>query len=201
MSEPADIKRPIAVIRSALALAFLVGCSEPPPPPSVAELLADPVLLDATMVRCLQQHDGTNYAPECINAREAAGQLALAAEQARQAELEAESERKREALRRAQEAADAARQQALARAEQRETAEYLGLLPPATVTTEASPAATEELHFITVDDRIKVDEESPAGEPGFTAVGEEALPQVTVQEIDLGALMQSAPPEPEPEAE
>ena len=198
MSEPANIKRPIAV--SALALAFLVGCSEPPPPPSVAELLADPVLLDATMVRCLQQHDGTNYAPECINAREAAGQLALAAERARQAELEAESERKREALRRAQEAADAARQQALALAEQRETAEYLGLLPPATVTTEASPAATEELHFITVDDDSAVPA-SPAGGTGLTATGEEPSPQVTVQEIDLEALMQSSPPEPEPEAE
>lgn len=193
MSEPADIKRPIVAIRSALAFAFLVGCSEPPPPPSVAELLADPVLLDATMVRCLQQHDGTNYAPECISAREAAGQLALVAEQARQAELEAESERKREALRRAQEATDAARRQALELAEQRAAAEYLGLLPPATVTPEASPAATEELHFITV--------ESAAGEVGFRAVGDEPSPQVTVQEIDLGALIQSAPPEPEPEAE
>ena len=195
MSEPADIKRPIAAIRSVLAFAFLVGCSEPPPPPSVAELLADPVLLDATMVRCLEQHDGTNYAPECISAREAAGRLALAAEQARQAELEAESERKREALRRAQEAAAAARQQALALAEQRETAEYLGLLPPATVTTEAGAAETEELHFISVD------AESPAGDAGFPAAGEEASPQVTVQEIDLSALMQAAPPEPEPEAE
>jgi hypothetical protein len=194
MSQPADIKRPIAAISSALAFAFLVACSEPPPP-SMAELLADPVLLDATMVRCLEQHDATNYAPECISAREAAGQLALAAEQARQAELEAESERKREALRRAQEAADAARQQALALAEQRETAEYLGLLPTATVTTEASPAETEELHFITIDAG------SPAGEPGFTSAGEDASPQVTVQEIDLGALMQAAPPEPEPEAE
>lgn len=195
MSEPADIKRPVVAIRGALALAFLVGCSEPPPPPSVAELLADPVLLDATMVRCLQQHDGTNYAPECISAREAAGQLALAAEQARQAELDAESERKRDALRRAQEAIDAARRQALELAEQRAAAEYLGLLPPVTVTPEASPAATEELHFITVD------AESPAGEAGFTAVGDEPSPQVTVQEIDLGALIQSAPPEPEPEAE
>lgn len=200
MSEPADIKRPIAAIRSVLAFAFLVGCSEPLPPPSVAELLADPVLLDATMVRCLEQHDGTNYAPECISAREAAGQLALAAEQARQAELEAESARKREALRRAQEAADAARQQALALAEQRETAEYLGLLPPAAVTAEASPAGTEELHFITVDDKSAVPG-SPAGETGFTAAGEDALPQATVREIDLGALMQASPPEPEPEAE
>ena len=200
MSEPADNNRPIAVIRSVLALVFLVGCGEPPPPPSVAELLADPVLLDATMVRCLQQHDGTNYAPECISAREAAGQLAVAAEQARQAELDAESERKREALRRAQEAADAARQQALALAEQRQTAEYLGLLPPAAATTEASPAGTEELHFITVDDTSAMPG-SPAGDPGFTAAGEEALPQVKVREIDLGALMQASPPEPEPEAE
>ena len=195
MREPADIKHPIAAIPGVLAFAFLVGCSEPPPPPSVAELLADPVLLDATMVRCLEQHDGTNYAPECISAREAAGQLALAAEQARQAELEAASERKREALRRAQEAADAARQQALALAEERETAEYLGLVPPATAAAEASPVDTQALDFITVE------EQSPAVEPGFTAVGEEASPQVTVQEIDLGALMQASPPEPEPEAE
>lgn len=196
MSESATSKRPIAAICTLVALGSLAGCGEPPPP-SVAELLADPVLLDATMVRCLEQHDRTNYAPECISAREAAGQLAVAAEQAAQEDLEAQSERKRDALRRRQEAADAARQQALALAEQRETAEYLGLLPPAPAAAEASPAESPaaELHYITVD------EPAPAFQPDFTPVDYEPSPQVTVQDIDPGAMLPAAPPEPEPEAE
>lgn len=195
MSESATTKRPIAATCTLVALASLAACGGEPPPPSVAELLADKVLLDATMVRCLQQHEGTNYAPECIAAREAAGQLAVAAEQARKDELEAESGRKRDALRRAQEAADAARQAALALAEERATAEYLGLLPAEPAAGQAGPAATGELQFITVDG------EPRSGQSEVIADGnDEASPQVTVQEIDLGALL-PPPPVPEPEAE
>lgn len=197
MSDSATVKRPIAATWTLAALGFLAGCEEPPPP-SVAELVADPVLLEATMVRCLAQHAGTNYATECINAREAAGQLAIAAEQARQHELEAQSERKRDALRRAQEAADAARQQALQLAEERKTAEYLGLLPPpatATAPPATPPAETDELHFITVG-------EPPTTVESDLLAGDEGSPQVTVQEIDLsGATIPASPPEPEPEAE
>lgn len=197
MKESVTIKRSIAATWTVVALGSLAACgNEPPPPPSITELLADPVLLDATMVRCLEQHDRTNYAPECINAREAAGQLAVAAEQARRDELEAQSERKREALRRAQEAADAATRQALALAAQRETAEYLGLLPSSPATAEAAPAGSpEELHY------IDVGEQTPAPRPDFTPVGDEPARQVTVQEIDLGTPLPAAPPEPEPEAE
>lgn len=191
MSDSATVKRPIAATWVLVALGSLAGCAEPPPP-TVDELVADPVLLEATMVRCLSQRSGTNYAAECIAAREAAGQIALAEEQARRQELEAQSERKREALRRAQEAADAARQQAMQLAEQRKAAEYLGLLPPPG-TAEAPPAGTEDLHFITV------------GEPAATSgsrVGDEGSPQVTVREIDLsGAMPPASAPEPEPEAE
>lgn len=195
MSDPADIKRPIGVIWSIALLGLLTGCGKPPPPPSVAELLADPVLLEATMVRCLEQHSGTNYAAECIAAREAAGQLAVAAENARRQELEAQSERKREARRRAQEAADAARRQALQLAEERRAAEYLGLLPAEPAGAETMPADTGELNFITIG------EAPTAGEAGSLAVGGERVPQVTVQELDLGAMLPAAPPEPEPEAE
>ncbi len=190
MSDSATVKRPIAATWVLVAFGSLAGCAEPPPP-TVAELVADPVLLEATMVRCLSQPSDTKYAAACIAAREAAGQIAVAEEQARRDELEAQSERKREARRRAQEAADAARQQAMELAEQRRAAEYLGLLPPPAT---AEPAAeTDDLHFITV------------GEPPATAgpiVSGEGVPQVTVQEIDLGgAMIPASPPEPEPEAE
>ena len=191
MSDSATVKRPIAATWVLVALGSLAGCAEPPPP-TVSELVADPVLLEATMVRCLSERTDTKYAAACINAREAAGQIALAAEQARRGELEAQSERKREALRRAQEAADAARQQAMELAEQRKTAEYLGILPPP-ANPEAAPAETEDLHFITVG-------ESPAAS-GLLA-GDDGSPHVTVQEIDLSsAMIPAAPPEPEPEAE
>ncbi len=190
MSDSATVKRPIAATWVLVAFGSLAGCAEPPPP-TVAELVADPVLLEATMVRCLSQPSDTKYAAACIAAREAAGQIAVAEEQARRDELEAQSERKREARRRAQEAADAARQQAMELAEQRRAAEYLGLSPPPAT---AEPAAeTDDLHFITV------------GEPPATAgpiVSGEGVPQVTVQEIDLGgAMIPASPPEPEPEAE
>jgi hypothetical protein len=182
MRDSANIKRPIPATWTLVVLASIAGCGEEPPPPSVTELVENPVLLDATMVGCLQ-HDGASYAPECINAREAAERLAAVAEKARQEELEAQSARKREALRRAQEAADAAERQAMQLAKEREAAEYLGLLLPAPAVAEASPAELppEELDFINVSDAT--------------------APQVTVQEIDLGLIPPASPPEPEPEAE
>ena len=190
MSESTTIKRPILVTCTLAALAAIAGCGEPPPPPSIAELLADPVLLNATMVRCLEQHERTNYAPECINARDAAGQLAVAAERARQAELEAQSERKRQARRRAQEAADAARQQALALEKERAAAAYLGLLPAA----EAESSVAEPAYII-------VDGQTPGVQPESAPTGDGPMPQVTVREIDLGTIVPESRPEPEPEAE
>ena len=182
MRDSANLMCPIPAIRTLVALALLAGCAEEPLPPSVTELVENPVLLDATMVGCLQ-HEGASYAPECINAREAAEQLAAVAEKARQEELEAQSIRKREALRRAQAAADAADEQALQLAKEREAAEYLGLLLPDPAIANSTPA------------------ELPPQELGFINVREQTAPQVTVQEIDISAIAPASPPEPEPEAE
>ncbi|HEX2139214.1 MAG TPA: EexN family lipoprotein [Woeseiaceae bacterium] len=174
-------RRPVAW--ALVALGSLAGCGEEPPPPSVADLVENPVLLDATMVRCLEQHEGTRYAPECISAREAAERLAAVAEKASREELEAQSARKKEALRRAQQAADAANQQAAQLAKEREAAEYLGLLLPAPAIAESTPA------------------EMPPEESRFMSLSDPATPQVTIQDIDISSIAPAAPPEPEPEAE
>lgn len=190
MRDSATLERPIAAMWTLLALGSLAGCGEEPLPPSVAELIENPVLLDATMVRCLEQHERTSYAPECINAREAAEQLAVVGENARQEDLEAQSARKREALRHAQELADAANQQAVRRAKEREAAEYLGLLLPAPAIAESTPAPSESALV-----------EMPPEEPGFMGSIEGTAPQVTVQDLDISAIVPASPPEPEPEAE
>ena len=122
-----------------ILLALIAGCAEEPPPPSVSEYVADKILLDAAMARCAQNRATMKYAPECVNAREAASILARDEELERRKQLEAQSERKRAALRRAQSAADEARRRAAEAARQREEAAYLaqfGTLPD----TPAAPA-------------------------------------------------------------
>ena len=113
--------------------AVLVAClisacaKEPPPPISVGQFVADPILLEATVVRCAHDRSATKYDFECVNAREAGNQLASADREERRIELEAQSERKRRALRRTQEAAAEARRRAAAARRQREEDEYLGV--------------------------------------------------------------------------
>jgi len=111
----------------ALALA---ACGEEPPPHSVADFMEDPILLEATIVRCGQDRAASRYDAECVNARDAVGSIAKAAEEARRQELEAESERKRQALRRAQQAAAEARRRAQEEQRKREEAEYYGEFEP-----------------------------------------------------------------------
>ena len=106
---------------------MLAACSEPPPPRSVADFVENPILLEATMVRCAQNRSELKYEAECVNAREAVNRLAAAEQQARAAELERQSERKRQALRRTQEAAAQARERAREAQRLREEAEYLGI--------------------------------------------------------------------------
>jgi hypothetical protein len=118
-----------------LTLGCVAGCSEEPPPPSVEAFMEDPILLEATMVRCVANRNSINYDPECVNAREAVERIAAAEAEARRAALEAESERKREALRRAQEAADEARRRAAEEERLRREAELLGLTAPVPVGT------------------------------------------------------------------
>jgi hypothetical protein len=137
------------------AIGTLAACGEEAPPPSVDEFMADSVLLDATMLRCVENRDRVNYDPECVNAREAVERLAAAKAKERQDELEAQSARKREALRRAQEAVDAANRRAMEAERLRQEAEYLGLVDTAPDDAARTPVAAvpQELSFITVDDR------------------------------------------------
>ncbi len=100
---------------------------EEPLPHTVGEFIDNPILLEATIVRCNQDRARLKYEAECINAREAANKLAAVEKEARRKQLEAQSERKRKALRRAQEAAAAARRQREEAERRREEAEYLGV--------------------------------------------------------------------------
>lgn len=134
----------LRVTLASLSLGWLAGCSKEPPPPSVEAFIEDPILLDATMVRCVASRNSINYDPECVNAREAVERIAAVEQQARRAALEAESERKRDALRRAREAADQARRDAEERERLRQEAELLGLvLVPET--PESAASATDAL--------------------------------------------------------
>jgi hypothetical protein len=111
-----------------LAASLISACSkEPLPPTSVAEFKADPILLEATMVRCAHDRSKTKYDAECVNAREAGNLLAASDRDARRKELDAQSARKRHALRRTQEAAAEARRYAAEMQRQREEDEYLGV--------------------------------------------------------------------------
>ncbi len=106
----------------------LTACeNEAPPARSVDEFLDDPIVLEATMVRCAQDRSKTKYDAECVNAREAANRLAAVEEAARSKTLEEQSTRKRRALRRTQQAASEARRRAAELRRQREEAEYLGV--------------------------------------------------------------------------
>jgi hypothetical protein len=106
--------------------AVMVGCAKDIPPPSVNAFVDNPILLEATMVRCAQNRSESKYTAQCVNAREAANRIAASETAARRNEMEAQSERKRQALRRTQEAAAEARQRAAAAEERRKEAELLG---------------------------------------------------------------------------
>lgn len=101
---------------------MLAACAKEPPPRSITELVENPMMLEATMLRCAQNRAETRYDAECVNARQAVARVQAKEEAASKAALEANSERKRKALRRTQEAAAEARR----RAERaREEAEYI----------------------------------------------------------------------------
>lgn len=185
-----------------LALGCAAGCSKEPPPPSVDAFMEDPILLDATMVRCVANRNSVSYDPECVNAREAVERIAAAEEKARQAALEAESERKREALRRAQEAADAARRRAEELERLRQEAELLGLAAPAGAagTAPGSEVAASGTAGVTRDAGI-----AGAAAPGTTAIppGPGAVeptggtaPMVTVEDAPLPGQAPSGGAEP-----
>jgi hypothetical protein len=125
---------------------LVLACSKEVPPRSVSEFVENPILLEATMVRCAQNRSQTKYDAECVNAREAANRIAAIQDQARRAELDAQSEQKRQALRRTQEAAAEARRRSAEAQRRREEAAYLGQFDsppstnPATGTEQQNPA-------------------------------------------------------------
>ncbi|MEM8816022.1 MAG: EexN family lipoprotein [Pseudomonadota bacterium] len=119
----------------------MLGCDSEPPARTVEEFKANPILLEAAVVRCAENRSETRYTEECMNAREAVKILEAAEEAERRQELEAQSERKRQALRRTQQAAAEARRRAAEEQRRRKEAEYLaqfGELPP-----EAQPETVE----------------------------------------------------------
>lgn len=143
------------------AIGSFAACGDEPPPTSVMEFMENPVLLDATMVRCVQNRERTKYDPECLNARDAADRLAVTAEEARREELEVQSERKRLALRQAQEVADERRRRASELKRLREEAVYLGLV-------ESDPEDEDEAGVVTVSDLNLPNEAMPANPAGST---------------------------------
>ena len=123
-------------------LLLLAACAEEAPPISVEELMENPRLLEATMVRCGQNRSETKYEVECVRARDAINRLEVRQEQARRVDLEAQSERKRQALRRTQAAAAEARRRAEEERRRREQAELLGVVDgeiPEGVVIEVDP--------------------------------------------------------------
>jgi len=163
-------------------LAALTACGKEPPPRSVHEFMEDPILLEATMVRCGQDRAATRYDAECINARDAVGRIAAAREQARRQELEARSEQKRQALRRAQQAAADARRQAQEAERRREEARYFGDFEPLPPGEEAS-----EPRHAPVQDR-EDGQDSPPPDSGA-----EASPPGTATELPSSTSLQPEP--------
>jgi hypothetical protein len=149
-----DMPTDIAMLMRPARLAILPGvacllfaCGKEVPPRSVSEFVENPILLEATMVRCAQNRAETKYDAECVNAREAINRIEAAQDQARRKEFEAQSEQKRQALRRTQEAAAEARRRAADAQRRREEAAYLGQFDappetanPAQVPNSANPA-------------------------------------------------------------
>jgi len=114
-------------------ISLMAACTEEPRPRSTTELLENPIILEAVMVRCSQDRQATRYDAECVNARQAVGQIEAKEEAARRVEFEARSESKRQALRRTQAAAAQARRRVSEAERLRSEAEYLaqfGVVPP-----------------------------------------------------------------------
>jgi hypothetical protein len=153
-------------------LTSLVACSEEPAPVSTAELMENPRLLEATMVRCAQNRAESRYVVECINARDAINRVEAVEERSRREEFERQFERKRLALRRTQEAAAEARRRTLEAQRLREEQEYLGLFDPtvddaaaiAESATTGSAGAASNAPGVELETPVLPDEEQPPAE-------------------------------------
>jgi hypothetical protein len=151
---------------------LILACTKEVPPRSVAEFVDNPILLEATMVRCAQNRAETKYDAECVNAREAVNRIEVLQDQARRAEFEAQSEQKRQALRRTQEAAAEARRRANEAQQQREEATYLGQFDalPAGAQPDASKTdATSNVPGVQTPQAPAQDSETAAPPPADSA--------------------------------
>lgn len=125
---------------------LISACAKELPPRSVDEFVENPILLEATMVRCAENRSQKKYDAECVNARDAVNRISTMQEKEQRAELEAQSEQKRQALRRTQEAAAEARRRAAEAQRMREEAAYLGQFDavPPTGTASDAPATSAD---------------------------------------------------------
>jgi hypothetical protein len=170
----------------AACLCLIAACVKEPPPRSVEDFVEDPILLEATMVRCAQNRAETKYEAECVSAKQAASRITRAEDRARRDELEEQSTRKRAALRRTQEARAEARRRAAETERLRREAEYLGVYdedlepqgstvagdiegaPAGDVTSNAPTAVVEEPALQDVDDPRQAEMQPP----GSAAAGD-----------------------------
>lgn len=196
----ATMKRTVAVF---FVLSLFGGCGKEPPPRTVSEFMEDPILLEATMVRCGQDRAATRYEPECVNARDAVDRIAAAREQQRRRELEAESERKRQALRRAQEAAADARRRAQEAQERREEAANYGEFEPLPPKDETPPDGQPAVDEGESGESAGADNSAPTQpqenpQPVPQDGGVARIPVITESEPDLG---RPADTDPQPATE
>ena len=107
-------------------VAILAACAEDRSGArGVSELVENPILLEAAIVRCSRDRSESRYEQECINAREAVNRVQVSQEAIRRAEDEVRSEAKRRGLRRTQEALAEQQRRVELERQRREEAEYL----------------------------------------------------------------------------
>lgn len=185
-------------ILTALVIAAVLagGCAEEPPPPSVDEFLTNKILLDATMVRCTRNRAEMRHTAECVNAFDAANELAREEEAERRKLLEQQSERKRAALRRAQEAAEQARRRAEEARRAREEAAYLAQFESTGETVSGDGDASAPLESTTAPAAPAAGTVSPASEGNADAVDGDAPQGSDLQAIreELERRQQAADP-------
>jgi len=175
-----------------IGLGLLAACAEEIPPRTTTEFLENPILLEATMVRCAQDRSRTKYEAECVNAREAVNRIAAAEEEDRKQELERQSERKRKALRRTQQAAADARRRSAEMQRLREEAEYLRQFSAGVVDGSLDPSVQAEVP--SADRSVATGNESATAlgnnEPGMVipASVEESVDTVAETTSDLESI-------------
>ncbi|HEX5764205.1 MAG TPA: hypothetical protein VFY27_01460 [Woeseiaceae bacterium] len=196
------MKRTVALF---FVLSLPGACGKELPQPTVAEFMEDPILLEATIVRCGEDRSATRYDAACVSARDAVDRIAAAREQERRMELEAESERKRQALRRTQEAAAESRRLAEEAEKRREEAAYYGEfepLPAEVETSEERPAAGEDETSNAAGTGILKDTPLPGNSrPALPDDGVVRMPVVTESEPGVSTGIETeAPAAAEPDA-